>query len=107
MCRHVRSSCSLIILLWFPLLLLSIPGTTKPNPVISVTTQLQIAGFEPFYLQSVTSQYIKNFTEADFNRLRSNEDYRTLFSSFYSSGNLQQISLQKVFYPCHFQLSSW
>jgi hypothetical protein len=76
----------IVIVLWFPLLLLSIPGTTKSNPVVSATVRLYINGYEPLYVQSVTRQYLVNFTEAELDR--------RLVPSFYQPENVQKVQLQ-------------
>lgn len=87
---------AIIFLLWFPLLLLAIPGTTKPNPVYSVNVNLQISGFEPFYMQTVPSLYIMNLTQSQYESMRNQDPYKGLFPSFYSAVNVQKVILQNV-----------
>lgn len=79
-------------LLFFPLLLLSIPGTTLPDPVGAVDVKLMLSGFEPVYTQSIAGPYIKNLTADEYAPLRGTG----LFASYYTSENVQQISLEEV-----------
>ena len=82
----------LIAILWFPLILLSIPGSTKINPIKGMSVSVEIVGFEKFYSQSLPQPYIYNYTGAEFDELRST--YRSFFPSYFASGFMQRARFQ-------------
>ncbi len=85
----------LTILLWFPLLLMSIPGTTKINPVHQIQVSLEMQGFDPFYVQDLPQEFIGNYTNEEFAQLKSTPGYQYLFPSFYSASNMQRAAFDQ------------
>jgi hypothetical protein len=77
-------------------LLLSIPGTTKANPVKNVHISVRIEGFTPFYEGSLSERLIGNMTEAEYARIKGQETNRGLFPSYYSAQNLQHATFNQV-----------
>ncbi|KAI3651575.1 hypothetical protein MP228_002878 [Amoeboaphelidium protococcarum] len=103
--RMAKKICSFFIvlgmtfLIWFPLIFLSIPGSTKPNPATSASMSIGITGYEPFYEQTVPSLLIKNLTNDQIGQLR--EQYPSLFPSYLSYSTVQLVQ-----FPSN-SMSSW
>lgn len=83
----------LVALIWFPLILLSVPGSTMPNPASNVAFSISIAGTHPLYSQIIPARDIKNFTEYELSEIRKSKDYSFLFPSYLSLGVMQQVRL--------------
>jgi hypothetical protein len=80
----------LVILLWFPIILLAIPGATTENPVIQANVKLGVLGFQDFYEQSLPASFIQNFTQAEFDEERRRQP--GLIPSYLTSSILQRMS---------------
>ncbi|XP_065187003.1 piezo-type mechanosensitive ion channel component 1-like isoform X2 [Sycon ciliatum] len=62
---------ALILVLWFPLVLMSlINSTSLSNPPKSVSVQLQIGGFQPLFHFTADQQFLTQITESDMKNLR-------------------------------------
>ena len=76
-----------IVIIWFPLLVLSLPFTTSLNPISDFKFSLRVAGFEPFYVQNTEPESIKDIDE---NQLSLLWDQFNLPSSA-TSANIQHV----------------
>jgi hypothetical protein len=83
----------LIALLWFPLVFLSLPGTTTLNPLTNLNVAIQITGYEPFYTQSLSQAFIQTLGESQVTALK--QQYRSLFPSYLPTGSLQYASFPR------------
>lgn len=88
----------LIVLIWFPLLILSIPGASSDNPVVSMSITAQIDGYQPLYTQIVSSAAITNLTLDDFKSIKADPAYSDLFPSYLAYGSFQKFVFSNVFH---------
>ncbi|RKP16647.1 hypothetical protein ROZALSC1DRAFT_25032, partial [Rozella allomycis CSF55] len=90
----------LIFLIWFPLLFLSIPGTTQPNPISSLKVTLRIGGFEPLFDQATDTTNetgIEAINDMEYKFLKENFN----LPSFAGKNNIQKVSFSS------FSSSNW
>ena len=87
------SVTGLVILIWFPLILLSIPGAKKPHPIGTLKFSMQLSGFQPLYTQMLPAGGIQNLTDSQFADLRSQGDISSLFPSYLVTGTMQHALL--------------